>query len=174
MNIDRDDLGRVVRAAWIVWASHQPYTKPSWMVEYDELSDADKEADRMIGEAVQAFVESHADEAYTESVDEYIKKLPWGDTSANVREMVEGNIKAYANHLRYGGSNPEDSTELSLTNKYCLGTFDRAFQESRQSGKELLHAYDDASESLRKYVIAVYLPENKNYSATKQESAKNG
>jgi hypothetical protein len=49
---DRDELGRLVREAWIKWATAQPNPKPSWLVPYEQLSDADKEADRQIGEAV--------------------------------------------------------------------------------------------------------------------------
>lgn len=50
----RDELGRIVREAWVRWARKQPSPKPSWLVPYDELSEADKEADRQIGEAVSA------------------------------------------------------------------------------------------------------------------------
>src|SRR5690606_35656299 len=53
---DRDALGRVVREAWIAWAREQPSPKPSWLVPYDELSEADREADRRIGDAVAAVV----------------------------------------------------------------------------------------------------------------------
>jgi hypothetical protein len=49
---NRDALGRVVREAWVRWARTQPEPKPSWLVSYDELSEADKEADRQIAEAV--------------------------------------------------------------------------------------------------------------------------
>lgn len=48
----REHLGRVVREAWVTWASHYPSSKPSWLVPYDELSESDKEADRRIGESV--------------------------------------------------------------------------------------------------------------------------
>jgi hypothetical protein len=47
---DRDDLGREVRAAWVSWAERQPNPKPSWLAPYDDLSEPDKEADRIIGE----------------------------------------------------------------------------------------------------------------------------
>ena len=49
---DRDTVGRMVREAWVRWAETQPAPKPSWLVPYDELSEADKEADRQIGESV--------------------------------------------------------------------------------------------------------------------------
>ena len=49
---DREALGRFVREAWVRWAETQPAPKPSWLVPYDGLSEADKEADRQIGEAV--------------------------------------------------------------------------------------------------------------------------
>lgn len=48
----REALGRFVREAWVRWAETQLSPKPSWLVPYDELSEADKEADRQIGEAV--------------------------------------------------------------------------------------------------------------------------
>jgi len=49
---DRDALGRRVREVWVAWAKRQPSPKPSWLVPYDELSEADKEADRCIGAAL--------------------------------------------------------------------------------------------------------------------------
>lgn len=49
---EREFLGRVVREAWIAWAQGQPNPKPTWLVPYDKLAEADKEADRQIGEAV--------------------------------------------------------------------------------------------------------------------------
>lgn len=50
----RDNLGRLVRDAWVKWALTQPSPKPSWLVPYNELSEPDKEADRQIGEALFA------------------------------------------------------------------------------------------------------------------------
>lgn len=50
--LDRETLGRKVREAWVFWAKDQLDPKPTWLVSYDDLSDADKEADRMIGEAI--------------------------------------------------------------------------------------------------------------------------
>jgi len=49
-----DDLGRVVRQAWVEWAREQPAPKPSWLVPWEDLSEADQEADRRIGQAVAA------------------------------------------------------------------------------------------------------------------------
>lgn len=48
----RDILGRRVREVWVAWAKRQPAPKPSWLVPYDDLSEADKEADRCIGAAL--------------------------------------------------------------------------------------------------------------------------
>lgn len=50
--IDRETLGRHVREAWVRWAFAQPDPKPSWLVPYSLLDEADKEADRQIGEHV--------------------------------------------------------------------------------------------------------------------------
>ena len=49
---DRDYLGRLVREAWVRWAYTQPNPKSSWLVDYDELAEPDKEADRQIGECI--------------------------------------------------------------------------------------------------------------------------
>jgi NTP pyrophosphatase (non-canonical NTP hydrolase) len=50
--ISRDQLGELVRLAWIEWALEQPEPKPSWLVPYQDLPETDKEADRRIGEFV--------------------------------------------------------------------------------------------------------------------------
>jgi hypothetical protein len=54
--ISRNFLGQIVREAWVKWAKQQPNPKPSWLSPYDELDEADKEADRQIGEAVVQWV----------------------------------------------------------------------------------------------------------------------
>jgi len=56
----RDELGRRVRDTWVRWAQDQLYTKPSWVIPYDEISEADKEVDRQIGEDIAVFVELQA------------------------------------------------------------------------------------------------------------------
>ena len=53
-----DELGEVVREAWIGRAVEQPEIKPSWLVPYQDLSQPDKDADIAIGKAViQAYRE---------------------------------------------------------------------------------------------------------------------
>ncbi len=59
----RDRLGRRVREIWVEWAKRQPNPKPSWLASYDELSEADKEADRCIGSALwDDFIAQHIEE----------------------------------------------------------------------------------------------------------------
>jgi hypothetical protein len=48
----RDALGKAVRAEWVKWAQEQEDPKPSWLVEWEWLSERDKEVDRRIAEAV--------------------------------------------------------------------------------------------------------------------------
>jgi len=50
----RESGGRLVRDVWIAWAKEQPNPKPSWLVEWDGLSEPDKEVDRRIFEACAA------------------------------------------------------------------------------------------------------------------------
>ena len=54
---ERERLGKVVRQAWIEWAKQQPNPKPSWLVPYEQLNEADKEADRLIGERVVEYIQ---------------------------------------------------------------------------------------------------------------------
>jgi hypothetical protein len=56
---ERDRGGKVVRNAWIRWAQAQSNPKPSWLVPYEELSEPDKEADRLIYEAVENDLADH-------------------------------------------------------------------------------------------------------------------
>ena len=48
----RDELGRMVREAWVRWALTLPNPKASWLDPYHMLNEIDKEADRQIGEAI--------------------------------------------------------------------------------------------------------------------------
>lgn len=49
---DREQLGQLVRMAWVEWAKEQDNPKPSWLVPWEELPESDKEADRRIGEFI--------------------------------------------------------------------------------------------------------------------------
>jgi hypothetical protein len=44
-----DDLGRLVREVWLKWAREQPSPKASWLLPWEELSEADRDVDRRIG-----------------------------------------------------------------------------------------------------------------------------
>jgi len=52
--IDREALGREVRAAWVAWALEQPSPKASWLVPWEGLDEPDREVDRRIGERLFA------------------------------------------------------------------------------------------------------------------------
>lgn len=55
---DAEQLGRVVREAWVAWAREQPDVSdhPSWLVPWEQLSERDKDVDRRIALAVLAAV----------------------------------------------------------------------------------------------------------------------
>lgn len=48
----REHLGRLVRAAWVEYCHKIGDTKPSHTAPWEELDEADREADRVIGEVV--------------------------------------------------------------------------------------------------------------------------
>ena len=60
----RERLGMEVRAAWVTWAVCQPNPKPSWLEPWDKLSEADKEADRQIGEALYRSITATAGQGW--------------------------------------------------------------------------------------------------------------
>jgi hypothetical protein len=45
-------LGMAVRAVRVAWALQQPHPEPSWLFGWDQLSEADRDADRRIGLAL--------------------------------------------------------------------------------------------------------------------------
>ena len=47
-------LGMAVRAVWVAWALQQPDPEPSWLLGWDQLSEAGRDADRRIGLALYA------------------------------------------------------------------------------------------------------------------------
>jgi hypothetical protein len=61
--LDRETLGKLVRQTWIEWAKEQPNPKPSWLVEWDNLSEPDQEVDRRIGEAVAMYVAKESEQS---------------------------------------------------------------------------------------------------------------
>lgn len=54
--LDREQLGRIVRYAWVNWAEKQENPKPHWLNSWEELDEPMKEVDRQIGEEVANFV----------------------------------------------------------------------------------------------------------------------
>jgi 3-hydroxyacyl-CoA dehydrogenase len=60
--LDREALGIRVRQVWIEWAKTQPDPKPSWLLPWEEMLEADKEVDRMIGETIAGEAWDEADE----------------------------------------------------------------------------------------------------------------
>lgn len=51
---NREAGGRLVREAWVYWAKKQQNPKSSWLTPWQELSESDKEADRVIWDEVVA------------------------------------------------------------------------------------------------------------------------
>lgn len=56
MPLSRDEVGRVVRDAWVEFAKLDPKSPPHHLTPYDECDEKTKEADRRIGEAVVQYV----------------------------------------------------------------------------------------------------------------------
>jgi len=69
-----DDLGKIVRDAWIEWAKEQPSPKASWLVPYEELSQPDKDADIRIGWAVVNSCNKSIPDIIDDAIDQIIDK----------------------------------------------------------------------------------------------------
>lgn len=50
---DREELGRLVREVWIMWAREQPNPKPSWLQPWEALTEPEREVDRRIGATLE-------------------------------------------------------------------------------------------------------------------------
>ena len=66
LNPDREALGKLVREVWVQWAKGLENPKPSWLVPWEGLAEADKEVDRRIGEVLyrQGFTNSLQQEQF--------------------------------------------------------------------------------------------------------------
>lgn len=49
MDVEPEDLGRMVRGTWVGWARQEPGAKPSWLAPWDQLDSGQKRADTLIG-----------------------------------------------------------------------------------------------------------------------------
>jgi phage FluMu protein Com len=80
---ERDRLGRLVGKLWISWAETQPNPKPSWLVPYDQLSEVDKEADRVIGYGLMT-------EFYAETTGERLEHERLKQIAFRLRQELHG------------------------------------------------------------------------------------
>jgi len=55
-DLDREQVGRLVRQTWVRWASEQRRPKKSWLAGWDQLDQGQREVDMRIGEAVASLV----------------------------------------------------------------------------------------------------------------------
>lgn len=58
LEVDPEEVGSIVRLAWIGWAKTQPDPKASWLTEWQDMEEKDREADRRIGVAVAKFIKA--------------------------------------------------------------------------------------------------------------------
>ena len=61
MTDSREELGRLVRAVWTEWASEQSDPKPSWLTDWEDLDDGQREVDMRIGSTVAAVTRATAE-----------------------------------------------------------------------------------------------------------------
>jgi len=100
--IDRDRLGEFVRMAWIEWAHEQPDPKPSWLVPYQDLSEADKEADRRIGEFVMNVLDKnyHPLDLYQTEVRRTTGTVGFSDTLVMASMGLAGETGEVIDHIK--------------------------------------------------------------------------
>lgn len=87
----REALGREVRAEWVRWARQQPGAKPSWLLPWAKLDDAQREVDMRIGEAVQrAAVRQAARQILLLDAEPSPKGAPYYDMRTSLRRLARG------------------------------------------------------------------------------------
>lgn len=68
MSMSREELGKEVRKVWLEWAVQQPNAKASWLAEWDELDENQKEVDRLIGEHLYHLGQNAATHSFARSL----------------------------------------------------------------------------------------------------------
>lgn len=112
----RDHLGKLVREVWVRWAKEQTNPKPSWLVSWEELQEADREVDRRIGERLFAEgIDGAIAVCQTRADGERVYNPgPQGELAAAPYERAVEDIKAYR---RDGMLRPISGAYAGLTAK---------------------------------------------------------
>lgn len=84
--MDREELGQIVRRAWVRWAKKQESPKESWLTGWEELEEHYKEANRQIGESVQKAILQEYKGRLISVEDEGIRIL---GSSAQIPQLLE-------------------------------------------------------------------------------------
>jgi hypothetical protein len=105
MTDDREPLGRIVREAWVKWASEQEDPKPSWLTGWDELDAGQREVDMRIGAAVAAPERARADAAEA-------KVAEMRQVAVNFRNRYAGTLGDQASDVICGLLQVADRTPL--------------------------------------------------------------
>lgn len=119
-SINRDQLGELVRLAWVEWAHEQPDPKPSWLVPWAGLSETDKEADRRIGEFIANVLDKnhHPLDIYQQEVQRTVGTKGFNDTIAMTSMGLAGEvgetIDALKKCLWHGHSFDKDAFEKEV------------------------------------------------------------
>lgn len=82
--------GQLVREVWIEWAKEQPKPKPSWLVEWADLSEPDREVDRRIAERLWDASPVHAAllDAATRAADDRAERIAQAIEAACVKSEM--------------------------------------------------------------------------------------
>lgn len=104
----RDELGEMVRDVWIQWAKEQDNPKPSWLVPYSDLSEPDKEADRLIGETLYGIGAMQVLLAQTSYPVEIHLKLKYKDLTIKASGWI---CCLFPRYLACGGRGRRGSTQ---------------------------------------------------------------
>lgn len=112
VGLDREALGRLVREAWIEWASEQPSPKASWLAPWWAMSEPDREVDRRIGERLAVTGGHMTGAAWVKLVSGVVNGLP--DAA---RDVVWPRMKAAidAAYLRVAGPETAEQASVALT-----------------------------------------------------------
>lgn len=98
---ERDRLGRMVREFWLSWANSQVMPKASWLVPYDELSEEDKEADRVIGQGMYC-------EFFAETTGERLRHEMLKQIATKLRDELHGFRELFDEHDPSSGKAIQD------------------------------------------------------------------
>ncbi len=138
--VDREALGREVRAEWVAWAHEQPYPKGSWLTPWEAITEPEREVDRRIGEHLYRMGQAAGDQQLRAAARRVERAVRYG-TAVDLR-ITAGELAGALDE----SPTPPTWTPAERDAMELLASLDEA---ARKPAIELLRAWPKLSQAQR-------------------------